>query len=51
VAWRCPLRHRKLAPFADAAKKRGVHVYHLNIGQPDLENAGGHAESADAAQG
>ncbi len=28
---------RKLAPFADAAKKRGVHVYHLNIGQPDLE--------------
>ncbi|MFT3882886.1 MAG: pyridoxal phosphate-dependent aminotransferase [Gemmatales bacterium] len=28
---------RKLAPFADAAKKKGVHVYHLNIGQPDLE--------------
>jgi aspartate aminotransferase len=28
---------RKLMPFADAAKKRGVHVYHLNIGQPDLE--------------
>ncbi len=28
---------RKLAPYADAAKKRGVHVYHLNIGQPDLE--------------
>ena len=27
---------RKLAPLADAAKKRGVHVYHLNIGQPDL---------------
>lgn len=28
---------RKLAPYADAAKKKGVHVYHLNIGQPDLE--------------
>ena len=28
---------RKLAPLADAAKKRGVQVYHLNIGQPDLE--------------
>ena len=27
---------RKLAPLADEAKKRGVHVYHLNIGQPDL---------------
>ena len=28
---------RKLMPLADAAKRRGVHVYHLNIGQPDLE--------------
>ena len=27
---------RKLVPFADGAKKRGTHVYHLNIGQPDL---------------
>ena len=27
---------RKLAPLAEAAKKRGVKVYHLNIGQPDL---------------
>ncbi len=27
---------RKLAPLADAAKQRGVKVYHLNIGQPDL---------------
>ncbi|MDE5561408.1 MAG: pyridoxal phosphate-dependent aminotransferase [Bacteroidaceae bacterium] len=27
---------RKLAPLADDAKKRGIHVYHLNIGQPDL---------------
>ena len=28
---------RKLAGFADAAKKEGVKVYHLNIGQPDIE--------------
>ncbi len=27
---------RKLAPLAEAARARGVHVYHLNIGQPDL---------------
>lgn len=27
---------RKLAPLASAAKERGIHVYHLNIGQPDL---------------
>ena len=27
---------RKLAPLANAAKKEGVKVYHLNIGQPDL---------------
>ena len=27
---------RKLAPLADAAKREGVKVYHLNIGQPDL---------------
>ena len=27
---------RKLVPYADAAKKRGTKVYHLNIGQPDL---------------
>lgn len=27
---------RKLAPLATAAKQRGVKVYHLNIGQPDL---------------
>ena len=28
---------RKLVPFAEAAKKQGIHVYHLNIGQPDVE--------------
>ena len=27
---------RKLAPFAADAKKRGIKVYHLNIGQPDI---------------
>ncbi|MEO8588766.1 MAG: pyridoxal phosphate-dependent aminotransferase [Flavobacteriales bacterium] len=27
---------RKLVPYAEAAKKRGVHVIHLNIGQPDI---------------
>jgi aspartate aminotransferase len=28
---------RKLVPYSDQAKKRGIHVYHLNIGQPDIE--------------
>ena len=28
---------RKLVPFADGAKKKGIKVYHLNIGQPDIE--------------
>jgi len=27
---------RKLAPFAEAAKERGIVVHHLNIGQPDI---------------
>jgi aspartate aminotransferase len=27
---------RKLVPFAEAAKKKGTTVYHLNIGQPDI---------------
>ena len=27
---------RKLVPFAEEAKRRGVKVYHLNIGQPDI---------------
>lgn len=27
---------RRLMPFADEARARGVHVHHLNIGQPDL---------------
>ena len=28
---------RKLVPFAEAAKKKGIRVFHLNIGQPDIE--------------
>jgi len=28
---------RKLVPFADRAKEKGRHVYHLNIGQPDIK--------------
>jgi len=28
---------RKLVPYAEAAKREGVKVYHLNIGQPDIE--------------
>ena len=28
---------RKLAPYADNAKKEGIKVYHLNIGQPDIK--------------
>ncbi len=30
---------RKLMPFANKAKKDGVHIYHLNIGQPDIHTA------------
>ncbi len=28
---------RKLVPYAEAARKKGIKVYHLNIGQPDIE--------------
>ena len=28
---------RKLAPYADEAKRNGIRVYHLNIGQPDIK--------------
>ncbi len=28
---------RKLIPYSDAAKNRGIHVFHLNIGQPDIK--------------
>ena len=29
---------RRLAPLANAAKERGINIYHLNIGQPDLDS-------------
>jgi aspartate aminotransferase len=29
---------RKLVPFSEAAKKKGIKVYHLNIGQPDIHS-------------
>ncbi len=32
---------RKLVPFADQAKKRGIKIHHLNIGQPDIETPKG----------
>ena len=28
---------RKLVPYAESAKQNGINVYHLNIGQPDIE--------------
>ena len=28
---------RKLVPYALQAKQKGIKVYHLNIGQPDIE--------------
>ncbi|MDD2297733.1 MAG: hypothetical protein PHX79_07965 [Sphaerochaetaceae bacterium] len=28
---------RRLVPYANEAKRRGVHVFHLNIGQPDIK--------------
>jgi aspartate aminotransferase len=28
---------RKLVPYAEAAKRKGIKVHHLNIGQPDIE--------------
>ena len=36
---------RKLVPYAEAAKKNGTKVYHLNIGQPDIKSP---VESLDA---
>lgn len=29
---------RKLVPYAEKAKKKGIHVYHINIGQPDIKS-------------
>lgn len=36
---------RKLVPYATAAKKEGVKVYHLNIGQPDIKTPEGFMKS------
>ncbi len=41
---------RKLAPYAEAAKKRGTKVYHLNIGQPDIETPQSILEAVRNAQ-
>ena len=38
---------RKLVHFADQAKAKGVHIYHLNIGQPDIAAP---VESSDIIQ-
>lgn len=38
---------RKLVPYAEAAKKKGIGVYHLNIGQPDIETP---AKALDAVR-
>ena len=36
---------RKLVPYANAAKARGIKVFHLNIGQPDIETPKGALEA------
>jgi len=41
---------RRLTPLANAAKKRGVHVYHLNIGQPDIPTPASFMEGVRAAK-
>ena len=38
---------RKLVPYADDAKKRGIEILHLNIGQPDIKSP---VESLDAVK-
>lgn len=38
---------RKLVPFAEAARRKGITVYHLNIGQPDIETP---AKALDAVR-
>ena len=40
---------RKLVPYADAAKSRGTHVYHLNIGQPDIKTPRSFFEAIEQA--
>ena len=38
---------RKLAPFAEKAAKEGKHIFHLNIGQPDIKTP---VEALDAVR-
>jgi aspartate aminotransferase len=40
---------RRLMPLANAAKERGIHVHHLNIGQPDLAPPGSVTRSLESA--
>ena len=40
---------RKLAPFAEAAKFQGKQVYHLNIGQPDIQTPKGAIDAVKQA--
>lgn len=40
---------RKLVPYADAAKAKGKHVYHLNIGQPDIKTPRNFFEAIEKA--
>jgi aspartate aminotransferase len=42
---------RKLVPFAEGATARGVKIYHLNIGQPDIETAPGFIEAIQQYDG
>lgn len=41
---------RKLVPFAEAAKAKGIKVYHLNIGQPDIETPKGAVDALRKAE-
>ncbi len=41
---------RKLVPYAEAAKARGTHVFHLNIGQPDIQTPALYWEAIDRAE-
>lgn len=41
---------RKLTPYADAAEERGIKVYHLNIGQPDIASPQAALEAVKQAE-
>ena len=46
-AYTSPIRH--LGPYADEAKKNGKHVFHLNIGNPDIKTPAAALEQVRAA--